>query len=117
MWRGHCVGISLAGLAAICATPARAAETIRVSVDKLTFTPAHVVAHVGDTVEWVNNDFVAHTATSRNTASSKASRSTEWEVAIPVKQSGRITFTSPGEFEYYCRFHPNMIGNISVAVK
>jgi plastocyanin len=48
------------------ASPALASETIRVSIDKLKFDPAQVSAHVGDTIEWVSSDIVAHTATARN---------------------------------------------------
>jgi plastocyanin len=48
-----------------CAMPL-AAETIRVTIDNLKFSPAEVSAHVGDTIEWVSSDFVAHTATASN---------------------------------------------------
>jgi plastocyanin len=89
----------------LSALPA-AAETIRVSVDKLSFEPAEVSAHVGDTIEWVNADFLAHTA---------SARSKEWDVMIPPNKTGRITLKSAGNVEYYCRFHPNMTGRISAA--
>ena len=55
----------LAGVAA-SATSAVAAETIHVAIEKLAFTPAQISAHVGDTIEWTNGDFVTHTATARN---------------------------------------------------
>ncbi len=48
------------------ATPTLGAETIRVTIDRLKFSPAQVSARVGDTIEWVSNDFVNHTATARN---------------------------------------------------
>jgi plastocyanin len=86
-------------------TPA-AAETIRIHVDKLAFTPAEVSAHIGDTIEWVNGDFLAHTA---------AARSKEWEVMIAPNKTGRVSLKRAGSVEYYCRFHPNMSGRISVA--
>lgn len=88
------------------AAPAFAADTIRITVDKLAFAPAEVSAHVGDTIEWTNKDFVVHTATARNK---------EWDVALPAKGgNGRVTLASAGEIEYFCRFHPNMKGRISV---
>jgi plastocyanin len=37
------------------------ADIIQVKMEKLGFVPAEVTAHVGDTIEWVNADFVAHT--------------------------------------------------------
>ena len=91
---------------AACYAPVVAAETIRISVDKLAFAPAQVSAHVGDTIEWTNKDFIAHTATARDK---------EWDVALPVKGGGSVTLKSAGEVEYYCRFHPNMKGRISVS--
>ena len=89
-----------------CAAPSLAAETIRVAIDKLKFSPAHVSARVGDTIEWVSGDFVAHTATARNK---------DWDITIPANGTGRITLQHDGEVEYFCRFHPNMTGRISVA--
>ena len=102
-----CALILLLGLAAFAA-PIAQAETIRVDVNKLTFTPARVSAHVGDTIEWVNADFVAHTATARNN---------EWDVPIPVKGTGRLTLKRAGDIDYYCRFHPNMVGRISTSAQ
>jgi plastocyanin len=51
------------------------ADTIQVKMEKLGFVPAEITAHVGDTIEWVNSDFVAHTATARDGS---------WDVLIPV---------------------------------
>ena len=83
-----------------------AADTIRVTIDKLKFSPTEVSAHVGDTIEWVSTDFVAHTATARNK---------DWDVAIPAKGTGSVTLQHAGDVDYFCRFHPNMTGRISVA--
>jgi plastocyanin len=88
----------------VCGAPASAADTIRITIDKLKFAPAQVSAHVGDTIEWVSTDFVAHTATARNK---------DWDVAIPAKGSGKIVLMHPGDVDYFCRFHPNMTGRIS----
>ena len=82
-----------------------AAETVRVTIDNLKFSPTEVSAHVGDTIEWVSTDFVAHTATARNK---------DWDVAISAKGTGRVTLQHAGEVGYFCRFHPNMTGRISV---
>jgi plastocyanin len=89
-----------------CAAPALAADTIRVMIDKLNFAPAQVSAHVGDTIEWVSSDFVAHTATARNK---------DWDVAILARGVGWATLDHTGDVDYFCRFHPNMTGRISVA--
>ena len=75
-------------------------------MEKLTFVPAQVSAHVGDTIEWVNTDFVAHTATARDGA---------WDVLIPIKTTKSIVLKVEGVVDYYCKFHPNMTGRVSVA--
>jgi plastocyanin len=87
-------------------SPGIAGETIRVTIDKLKFDPPNISAHVGDPIEWASSDFVAHTATARNK---------DWDVAIPAKGFGRVTLDHPGEVDYFCRFHPNMTGQIVVA--
>jgi plastocyanin len=87
-------------------SPALAGETIRVAINQLKFDPQEISAHVGDTIEWSNSDFVVHTATARNK---------NWDVTIPAKGVGRVTLERAGDVDYYCRFHPNMTGRISVA--
>ncbi|TPK66688.1 amicyanin [Mesorhizobium sp. B2-4-19] len=82
-----------------------AAATIEVTIDKLVFSPATVEAKVGDTIEWVNKDVVAHTATVRG----------GWEVMIPPKKSASLTLKAAGAVDYFCRFHPNMRGQMNVA--
>jgi plastocyanin len=103
-----CSVCCLAALAYFIGAPAAAADTVRVTVDRLTFAPAQISAHVGDTIEWASTDFLAHTATARNKA---------WDVVLQPNGSGRITVKSAGSVEYYCRFHPNMVGQISVTAK
>jgi plastocyanin len=87
-------------------TPAMAGETIRITINKLKFDPPQVSAHLGETIEWANSYFVAHTATARNK---------DWDVEIPVNGVGRVTLGRPGDVDYFCRFHPFMTGRISVA--
>jgi plastocyanin len=95
----------LAGLGILAWISGGTAETIQIGVNKLTFSPAQVSAHIGDTIEWTNTDFVVHTATAREKA---------WDVTIPAKGTGRITLKRAGIIDYYCRFHPNMVGRVSV---
>lgn len=82
------------------------AATIHVEVKELAFIPADTKARVGDTIEWTNKDFVAHTATARDGA---------WDVKLPPHAVGRIVLKKPGTIEYYCRYHPNMKGEINVS--
>lgn len=87
----------------VCAPPVRAA-TITVTIDKLEFMPKSIDVKQGDTVVWVNDDALAHTATVKG----------GWEVMIPAKKSVSRVMNEVGAVEYYCRFHPNMIGRITV---
>ncbi|MER9657329.1 cupredoxin family copper-binding protein [Mesorhizobium sp. M0152] len=93
-----------AAASVLAATPA-AAETIQVTIDKLVFSPATVEAKAGDTIEWVNKDVFAHTATVKG----------GWEVMIPPKKSARLTLKAAGALDYFCRFHPNMKGRLVVS--
>ncbi|OBQ58472.1 cupredoxin domain-containing protein [Mesorhizobium erdmanii] len=87
----------------LTAVPA-AAATIEVTIDRLVFSPATIEAKVGDTIEWVNKDVVAHTATVKG----------GWEVTIAPKKSASLTLKAPGAVDYFCRFHPNMRGHVNV---
>jgi plastocyanin len=89
----------------VMASVARA-DTIQVKMEKLGFVPSEVTAHVGDTIEWVNSDFVAHTATARDGA---------WDVLIPVNAKKTVVLKTEGTVDYYCKFHPNMTGKILVS--
>ena len=92
--------------AAIIALVAEAAaETIRVEIKSLAFNPAQITARVGDAVEWVNSDFLAHTATAKNH---------DWDVQLPPGKTARLILKKPGTVDYFCRFHPNMTGTIAV---
>jgi plastocyanin len=83
------------------------ADTIQVVIDKLVFSPAEIKAKVGDTIEWVNKDILAHTATVRG----------DWDVMIAANKSASVVLKNAGAVEYYCRFHPNMKGQIIVVPK
>ena len=82
------------------------AETIQIKIEKLAFTPSQIIAQVGDTIEWVNADFVAHTATARDGA---------LDVMIAPSATTSVVVKADGTVDYYCRFHPNMIGQITIA--
>jgi plastocyanin len=89
----------------VFAVPAHAA-TIQIVMQDLVFAPAEVTAKVGDTVEWVNKDVFAHTATARNG---------DFDVNLPPKKTVTSVLTKAGTVEYYCRFHPNMKAVLKIA--
>ena len=84
------------------AAPAHA-ETINVTMTNVAYEPATINAKVGDTIVWTNNDIVAHTATARDKS---------WDLNAMPKKTVSFTVKKAGSIEYYCRYHPNMVGHI-----
>ena len=89
----------------VFAVPAHAA-TIQIVMQDLVFAPAEVSAKVGDTIEWVNKDVFAHTATARDG---------DFDVNLPPKKAVTSVLNKAGTVEYYCRFHPNMKAVLKIA--
>lgn len=85
--------------------PAVAGEVLVVRITDLAFSPEKVKARVGDTIEWVNDDFLDHTATADDKS---------FDLSIGTGQSRRLEVTQPGAVPYFCRVHPNMRGAIDV---
>ena len=81
------------------------AATIEISMENLVIAPAQANARVGDTIEWVNKDIFAHTATARNG---------DFDVTLPPKKTATLVLKKAGTIDYYCRFHPNMKATLTV---
>ena len=99
------LGAGAVAVILLATTSPAIAEILKVEIKGLLFSPVDITAHVGDTVEWTNQDFVIHSATARDH---------QWDVLLPVHGVGRVTFDKPGSIEYYCRFHPNMKAKITI---
>ena len=82
------------------------AATIQISMENLVISPAEASAKVGDTVELINKDIFAHTATARNG---------DFDVTMPPKKTVTMVLKKAGTVEYYCRFHPNMKAVLNIA--
>jgi len=65
-----------------------------------------VVIGVNNTVEWVNNDDVAHTVTGANSVFDSGN--------MNPGDTFSFTFTSPGTYAYGCSYHPWMKGTVIV---
>jgi plastocyanin len=85
------------------ASPAGTAQSV--AMKSIAFEPKQVTVHVGDTLEWANQDIVAHTATAKDKS---------WDVNVLPGKSGRLVMKTAGTFDYICRYHPNMTGEIVV---
>jgi plastocyanin len=82
------------------------AATIQIAMENLVIAPAEATAKVGDTIELINKDIFAHTATARNG---------DFDVTMPPKKTVTFVLKKAGTIEYYCRFHPNMKATLNVA--
>ena len=101
--RRHLSIVTLLALGAI-AVPAHAA-TLQIVMENLVISPAEVSARVGDTIEWINKDVFAHTATARNG---------DFDLTIAPNKTVTSILKKAGTVEYYCRFHPNMKAVLTV---
>jgi len=77
-----------------------------VAIRDFTFAPGNLQVPAGATVTWTNSDDAPHTATSKDGS---------WDTGILNKgDSETITFDKAGDYEYYCKVHPNMIARLTV---
>ena len=96
--------VAMTGGPAQSPSPAEAGSTITISDmafgEPLTVSP-------GSTVTIVNKDTVAHSVTSKPDAG----------FSTDVDGGEQKTFTAPtqpGEYPFICRYHPNMLGTLTV---
>jgi plastocyanin len=89
---------------AIAAPKLGAVAVVKVSMRNMQFYPQTLKVKKGTVVEWKNDDFVPHTATSASFDSGSLGPGKSW----------RHTFTKAGQFPYACTFHPTMTGVVIV---
>ena len=78
----------------------------RVVIERFRFTPAEIEIRPGEVVEWINLDLAPHTASARDGA---------WDSGeLPRGSVFRRAFTTVGSFDYFCAFHPRMLGTVTV---
>lgn len=78
--------------------------TVHVTIDKLAFLPAEIEVKAGETIDWTNKDPVAHTPTVKG----------GWDALIPPGKMATSVAAAADTGEYYCRFHPNLKGQVKV---
>ena len=81
-------------------------ETHTIEIRDLKFIPNEISAKPGDVVQWVNYDFIPHTATADNKklSSELIGAEAKWQMNIDKE-----TFE-----EYFCIYHPSMKGKVKV---
>ena len=86
-------------------SPADPVAVTEVVMRQMQFSPATVEIRKGAVVNWKNEDFITHTATSPAFGDSGP---------LASGKSWRHTFTETGRFPYVCTFHPEMKGIVTV---
>jgi plastocyanin len=76
-----------------------------VTLNQMKFGPLPATIHVGDTIEWANNDIFVHSATAKDKS---------FDVELKPKARVRTTFGHAGTFPFACRYHPGMVGTLIV---
>ncbi len=106
------IRIVLAGTVLLTAPGLLWAATVNVGVGPgLTFTPNSVTVAPGDTVQWNFAFGFPHTTTSDRTTGAEA-----WNSGIRSSGSFSHTFTTAGDWPYYCTLHslPAFLGGTSM---
>jgi plastocyanin len=87
--------------------PAAAApsHTYTVVIEKMKFGPLPAQLHKGDTIVWVNRDFLRHSATATDHS---------FDVDLMPNKMGKMVLTKTGNIAFTCRYHPGMRGVLQV---
>ena len=75
------------------------------TIDNFTFAPAQLTVKIAPTATWTNRDDIPHTVVSAGKFRSKA---------LDTDDKYSFTFTSAGDYKYFCSLHPHMEGMIKV---
>src|SRR4051794_29717212 len=79
---------------------------VAVAIDNFVFGPERLVIKAGTTVTWTNRDDIPHTVASKDRLFKSKVMDTD--------ESYSFTFSTPGEYSYFCSLHPHMVGTIVV---
>ena len=97
--------LAIAAAISLCLSGARAEETTNVMIDNFVFEPALLNLKVGTTVKWTNRDDIPHTVVCAGKFRSKT---------MDTDDSFSFTFTTAGDYKYFCSLHPHMTGTVKV---
>jgi len=98
----------LAGACALLALapPLHATETKAIQIQKFAFAPKEITVAPGTTVAWTNRDETPHTISAPDQHFVSKAMDTDDQV--------EYTFTTEGDFTYFCTLHPFMTGIVHV---
>ncbi len=96
-----------AGAGAGACTPSTDPGTVQAAMTGNAFSPGTIEAKVGDVIAWTNGDGVPHTATLRDDPTCTTER-------LGQGETGALTFSAAGTYEFFCQIHTDMNGTIEV---
>jgi plastocyanin len=98
---------SLAAFAAISLPERAVAAPVvhKILIEKMAFGPSPAGVHVGDTIEWTNRDTFRHSATSADKS---------FDLDMEPDGTAFVVVRRPGSFQYTCKYHPGMKGELIV---
>ena len=89
------------------------ADSHTIKMKSLSYDPKTIEIKVGDSIEWTNEAYTEHSATSVD--ATEAASKFDTGLIQPKKTSKKITFKTPGTVKYHCIVHgPMMHGTITV---
>ena len=87
---------------------AQGGEARDIAIHNYSFSPRTLTVPEGATVTWTNRDFDVHTVVADDTPPTFKS------AGLDTDDSFSFTFTSTGDYKYFCSLHPHMTGMIKV---
>jgi plastocyanin len=84
---------------------------VAASIKLFMFSPEPLEVDAGTTVVWTNQDDIQHSVTSGAAPMADGAFDSDF---FTKDQTYAFTFSQPGEYSYFCKRHPSMIGTVKV---
>jgi len=98
-------------IGALVYSAAAKAHDVQIFISGIAFSPQKISAHVGDRINWINNDGVQHEIFFDRNPTNSAGPLLRYQ--LRPDQSVSIIVTKSGDYDYICRWH-GMLGSIHV---
>jgi plastocyanin len=103
----RCIAGAAGAGALLLIAPAAAAapHTYTVVIEKMKFGPVPAQLHKGDSIIWVNRDFLRHSATASDHS---------FDVDLQPNAKAKMVLNKSGSIPFVCKYHPGMRGVLQV---
>jgi plastocyanin len=103
----RCIAGAAGAGALLLIAPAAAAapHTYTVVIEKMKFGPVPAQLHKGDSIIWVNRDFLRHSATASDHS---------FDVDLQPNAKAKTVLNKSGSIPFVCKYHPGMHGVLQV---